>query len=168
MSSFTQESRRLAIETPLGKDVLLLTGFSGTEEMSRLFTFQLEMLSERPSITAKEIVGKNVSWHIMMPDDTERLFNGFVRKFTYLGLNDRFTAYSAEVVPWFWFLTRNVDCRIFLHQLFSKLCRRLIAAMAIHDQDASEAMCDDAVKHIAHQREVGIELQRHGAGVGHE
>ncbi len=138
MSSFTQESRRLAIETPLGKDVLLLTGFSGTEEMSRLFTFQLEMLSERPSITAKEIVGKNVSWHIMMPDDTERLFNGFVRKFTYLGLNDRFTAYSAEVVPWFWFLTRNLDCRIFQNKSVVEIIEALFRDAGFSDFETSE------------------------------
>ena len=36
MATVTQENRSLQVETPLGKDVLLLTAFSGTEEMSRL------------------------------------------------------------------------------------------------------------------------------------
>ena len=43
-STVTQSHRHLAIETPLGKDALLLTSFSGHEEISRLFTYRLEML----------------------------------------------------------------------------------------------------------------------------
>ncbi|MCI0629481.1 MAG: type VI secretion system tip protein VgrG [Phycisphaerales bacterium] len=115
MATYTQENRRLAIETPLGKDALLLSGFSGTEEISRLFSFNLEMLSERGSIPAKDIVGKNVTFalELMDEDHTQRFFNGYVRRFTYRGKDDRLHRYTAEVVPWLWFLTRTTDCRIF-------------------------------------------------------
>ena len=40
MATFTQEKRLLAVSTPLGKDVFLLTGFSGREEISRLFNWR--------------------------------------------------------------------------------------------------------------------------------
>ena len=40
MPKYTQAHRPLAITTPLGKDVLLLTGFRGHEAISQLFNFQ--------------------------------------------------------------------------------------------------------------------------------
>ena len=39
---YTQEKHQLSIETPLGPDVLLLTQFSGREEMSQLFHYDLD------------------------------------------------------------------------------------------------------------------------------
>ena len=39
MSNYTQARRPLTITTPLGKDVLLLTGFRGHEAISELFHF---------------------------------------------------------------------------------------------------------------------------------
>ncbi|MFO0949495.1 MAG: type VI secretion system tip protein TssI/VgrG [Planctomycetota bacterium] len=112
MASVQQETRLLAVKSPLGKDVLLLTGFSGKEEMSRLFHFNLEMFSEQDAIEAKDIVGKNVTVTIKRDDDF-RFFNGFVRRFRAGSMASGFRQYSAEVVPWLWFLTRTADCRIF-------------------------------------------------------
>nr|MCH9671532.1 type VI secretion system tip protein VgrG [Gammaproteobacteria bacterium] len=47
-------------------------------------------------------------------DGAPRIFNGYVRRFTGGASHMReFRRYSAEVVPWLWFLTRTSDCRIF-------------------------------------------------------
>lgn len=110
---FSQATRRIAIETPLGPDVLVLTGIDGVEEISRLSCFHVRMLSERDSITAAEIVGKNVTAVMRDDDDTPHFINGYVRTFVNQGTGDRGTVYRAEVVPWLWFLTRRTDCRIF-------------------------------------------------------
>ena len=60
----TQENRLIAIETPFGKDALLLQGFTGREGISRLFSFHLDLLSEKESIDFKNIVGQNVTIQI--------------------------------------------------------------------------------------------------------
>ena len=44
--TYTQENRPIAIDTPLGEDVLLLQGFTGHEGISRLFSFDLDLLAE--------------------------------------------------------------------------------------------------------------------------
>ncbi|MCZ6794283.1 MAG: contractile injection system protein, VgrG/Pvc8 family, partial [Planctomycetota bacterium] len=113
MSEYTQSSRHLSLETPLGKDVLLLTSFTGHEELSRLFTYQLELLSEEKSIVPNDIVGKNVTITLELLDASARHFNGFVSQFSYCGTGDRLSRYTAQVVPWFWFLGLTADCRIF-------------------------------------------------------
>lgn len=111
--SFTQEARRIGINTPLGPDVLLLTNVDGLERMSRLYSYHVRMISERESIDPAEIVGKNVTLSLLDADDQPRYLNGYVSRFAAAGRGDRASMYHAEVVPWLWFLTRRSDCRIF-------------------------------------------------------
>lgn len=126
MSQYTQEHRPLAIETPLGKDALLLTAFSGTEELSRLFTYELEFLSEKKSIPDKDIIGKNVTFWVEFPDGKPRHFNGIVNRFAYCGTGDRLSLYRATVVPFFWLLTRTTDCRIFQEKTIPDIIQAVI------------------------------------------
>ena len=50
--SYTQQNRAMEVTTPLGKDKLLLVGFTGQESISRLFTFHLDMLAENSTDVA--------------------------------------------------------------------------------------------------------------------
>lgn len=111
--SYSQQGKTIAIETPLGEDVLLLQGFSGSEGISQPFSLNLDLLSEEDSIKFTDIVGKNVTISVELADESLRYFNGCVSRFAQTSMDDRFTHYHAEVVPWLWFLTRNSDCRIF-------------------------------------------------------
>ena len=113
--SYTQANRLLSIDTPLGTDVLLLQSLTGHEGISRLFNYELEMLAyDNDSITFNDIVGQNVTITIQLADGTPRYINGYVSRFAQGGTDDRyFTHYTAQVVPWLWFLTRQADCRIF-------------------------------------------------------
>jgi type VI secretion system secreted protein VgrG len=95
----------------------LLHSFTGTESISRLFNFQLELESEQGAIAAKDIVGKSVTWSVSRQEQAPRYFNGFVSRFVAGAVGRRkLRGYRAEVVPWPWFLTRATDCRIFQNQ----------------------------------------------------
>lgn len=113
--SYTQTNRLLSIDTPLGKDVLLLQSLSGQEGVSRLFSFDLDLLAyDNDSISFSDIVGQNVTITIQLPDGSPRYINGYANRFAQGATDDRyFTHYTAEVVPWLWFLTRHADCRMF-------------------------------------------------------
>jgi type VI secretion system secreted protein VgrG len=109
-----QEKRVLTLSTPsLGDDVLLLTSFTGHEEISRLFRFQLEMTSHEPDVKALAIVGKPVTFTVELTGGEKRFFNGFVSQFVAGDEGDGRRNYRAEVVPWLWFLTKTADCRVF-------------------------------------------------------
>lgn len=111
---YTQDGRLISIVTPLGKDVLLLQSFSGTEGLSQLFHFHLQLLSENAAISPDKIVGQRVTISILLQDEKKkRYINGFVSRFSQGNQDHRFTYYEAEVVPWPWFLTRFANCRIF-------------------------------------------------------
>ena len=115
MATFTNQlTRLLTLSTPLGDDVLLLTGFSGQEALSQLFNYQLEIVSEEEDVRPADIVGKNVTWGVQEVDKETRWFNGHVCAFSAgaTRLHDR-RVYRMEVVPYLWFLTRTANCRIF-------------------------------------------------------
>ncbi len=111
--ALTQDNRPMAISTPLGKDVLLLRRFSGHEAMSRLFRFELDLVSEvAPAIDFDDIVGKTVTVSLKHRGGT-RYFNGMVSRFSQGTTDGALACYQAEVVPSLWLLTRTADCRIF-------------------------------------------------------
>jgi len=112
MSNLLQDDRPIGVETPLGKDKLLLTGFEGEEKMSGLFSFRLNMMSKDGAIDPTSIIGESVSFWVRHQDEEERWFNGVVNNFVYTGKDDRTHFYSAQVVPWLWMLTRGSDCRV--------------------------------------------------------
>ncbi len=131
--AYTQDNRFIRIDTPLGKDVLLLRGFTGEEGISRLFAFDLDLLSEDPSIGYDKIVGQNVTITTVLADDSERYFNGFVSRFAQGGSDHRFTYYRAQVVPWLWFLTRTADCRIFQNKTIPDIIIQIFKDLGFQD-----------------------------------
>jgi type VI secretion system secreted protein VgrG len=110
----------------LGKDVLLLTSMSGSEEIGRLFDYRLELASMNHQIKAADIVGQNVSIRLDLPAGKKRYFNGFVSCFTQTPASGRLARYRATVVPWLWFLTRCADCRIFQEKTVPEIIKQVL------------------------------------------
>lgn len=138
----TQATRLLEVTTPLGKDVLLLDSFSGTENMSTLFSYQLEMYSTKDWIDAQAIVGKKVSWSLKLEDKSERKFSGYVSRF---GAGERETAlrmYRAEVVPWLWFLTLNTDFKAYQEKTVPEIIEEIFKKHGFKDYETGEIRGD--------------------------
>jgi type VI secretion system secreted protein VgrG len=131
--TYTQEGRLLSLNSPLGKDVLLLQGLNGHESISRPFTFHLDLLSENPSISYDQIVGQRVAISIDAPGGGQRHWNGFVSRFVQAGSDYQFTHYRAEIVPWLWFLTRTADCRIFQNMTIPDIITKIFKDLGFSD-----------------------------------
>jgi len=117
-------SRLLRLTSPLGGD-LAIKSFQGTEEVGRLFQYQLELISHNPDIKFEDIVGQRVTITLHLQSG-ERYFDGFVTEFHYQGHDDTFSHYHATVRPWLWFLTRTSDCRIFQGQKVPDIIKEVI------------------------------------------
>ncbi len=115
--AITQKRRIFAVNTPLGEDVLVFYRMIATEQLGRLFEYEVELLSEKTYISLADVLGKNITVRMQLPEARgggTRYFNGFVTRFSYLGMRGmRYGAYRAILSPWLWFLTRTADCRIF-------------------------------------------------------
>jgi type VI secretion system secreted protein VgrG len=119
--------RVMEIATPLGEGVLLFHTMNAREEMSRLFEYHLDLLSPKEDINLDEILGKNVTITLGVADDETRQFNGYVTRFAQSGMHGRFHRYIAIVRPWFWFLTRTSDCRIFQEMTVPDIIKAVFA-----------------------------------------
>ena len=138
----TQQHRPIAIETPLGEDVLLLRSMSGTESLGRLFEYDLDLIHESRSgdsatqpIEVKRLLGENVTVRLETGRDTPRYFNGFITRIAQIGKDGRTTHYRATLAPWLWFLTRTTDCKIFQDMTVPQIVKSVFKAHGFDDLD---------------------------------
>jgi len=133
-----QENRVLGLSTPLGDDVLLLTGFRGSEHLSRLFRFELDLVSDNDAVAAADIVGQNVTFSVKLTDDSARFFNGFVSGLVAGDVEEGRRNYRASVVPWLWFLSQTADCRIFQQKTAVEIIEQVFQDLGFSDYETSE------------------------------
>jgi len=132
MPTYTQTDRPLAITTPLGKDVLLLTGLRGHEAISRLFSFKVDLLVEaQKEIRFDRILGQNVTVQMGLLDGEKRYFNGLVKRFSQGARDEHFVFFHAELVPKFWLLTKKVRSRIFQHLSVPDILRKVLTGLDV-------------------------------------
>jgi type VI secretion system secreted protein VgrG len=114
MPTFTQRNRLISIETPLGPDDLGLVGFTGSEELGRLFQYNVEMVSDNLKISFDDLIGQKASIRLETTKGQQpRYFHGYISRMTQLASRGRYARYHATIVPWLWLLTRTSDCCIF-------------------------------------------------------
>jgi type VI secretion system secreted protein VgrG len=129
--------RYLRLRTPLGPDELILTRLEGEEAVSGLFRFRFEMVSPNDGLGAKDLLGKRVTGIVRRPTDEEpRYFSGMVTSF---GRGPMFTRnyryYACEIRPWFWFLTKTTDCRIFQDRDIIEIAEKIFGEHGFSDYD---------------------------------
>lgn len=138
-SSFKQTKHLLELKTPLGNDALILTGFKGTEGVSQLFHFHLDLFSENTSLSAKQLLGQPVSFYIKGTRGIIRHFHGIINRFYIGALNSNLGRYyRAEVVPSLWLLTRSMDCQIFQNNTTKEILNHLFKKFDINDYSISD------------------------------
>jgi len=134
MASFSQEGRAIRVDTPLGPDVLLLQRFHGDEGMSIPYHYTLELLSEEDEVAPADLLRQPVTITLVLPDG-ERKIHGLVRRFTQMGQREELTFYSAEVVPWLWFLTLSQDSKIFQNKSVLDIVREVFDGLGYADYE---------------------------------
>jgi len=86
---------------------------SGNEELGRLFQYEVDLFSEKDDVKASDLLGKLMTVNLELPSGELRYFQGHVTRFARVAQDHRFVVHRATLRPWFWLLTRVVDCRIF-------------------------------------------------------
>lgn len=129
MTDFTQTALRISLTTPFGADKLIVTYLTGHEEVSGLFSYQVEAVSTDAALSAATVLGKAVSVTLHLPDGKTRIIHARVAGFMQGGADQRTTRYRLDLVPWCWLLTLTQDCRIFQNStvpdIISTVCSEL-------------------------------------------
>ncbi|HUB80519.1 MAG TPA: type VI secretion system tip protein TssI/VgrG [Bryobacteraceae bacterium] len=144
-----QTDRLLKIKTTLGETKLVLERFAGPEILSQPFEFKLTLLSSDDSINIKSLLRTSATITIIMADSTERYFNGIFASITQSkagadtkgktgksGLSnpdDELAIYEAVMVPKFWFLALDSDCKIFQNMTVQAIVEKILGDKGVSD-----------------------------------
>ncbi len=140
MGAFAQDDRLLTFNSPLGKDVLLPEHLSGTEGISELFFYQLDVVAtadtEIDISKIKKIVGQKVSIGIQATDSgTQRYISGYVSSFEQCGGDEEFNNYRVYIVPNIWALTLNKNTRVFQDMTVVDVIKQVLSTYSISPTD---------------------------------
>src|SRR6266542_3775477 len=76
--NYTQQDRAMEVTTPLGKDKLLLIGFTGQESISRLFSFHLDLIAENSTDVAfDKLLGQKITIRLDLLDEKNAISTVF-------------------------------------------------------------------------------------------
>ena len=99
--------------TPLG-DAMWFRQMTGVEAISSLFEFDVTFHSLQTSLSAKAMLGKDVTLKIETEDNgAPRILNGICTRFASSGREGEYILFSAKLRPWLWLASRRSDCKIF-------------------------------------------------------
>jgi len=126
MATKYQDNRSVSLTSPFGADVVL-SQLDAVERLSAPFQFDLVLLSAKGDLNPDNILGKPVSVKLSAGGTTTRFFHGIASEFGQSGWTQDLHEYRLTLRPWFWFLTRTSDCRVFQNktaqQIFSDVCK---------------------------------------------
>jgi type VI secretion system secreted protein VgrG len=132
LASYTQTDRPLKITTPLGPDILLLRAVQGHEEISRLFSFRVDMVADqKDEVRFDQIIGQSVTVEMRLMDDSKRYFNGIVNRFSQGPRDENFVHFRADIVPKFWLLSKKVRSRVFQHLTVPDILKQVLVGFDI-------------------------------------
>ena len=132
MANYEQTDRPLKITTPLGPDILLITGFQGQEEISRLFNFKVDLIAAQThEVRFDQIIGQSVTLEMRLLDGDKRYFNGIVTRFSQGRRDETFVHFRAEITPKLWLLTKKVRSRIFQHVTVPDMLREVLTGLDV-------------------------------------
>src|SRR5512143_3503396 len=104
----------VVVKTPLKDGTFQLRSLEGTEAVSRLFEFRLELVSADAEVDFRKIIGQPISVEVSLASgDLVRKFAGIVASFAQKGMEGRYAIYGLEMVPWLWLLSRSATCDLF-------------------------------------------------------
>jgi len=123
----------LSLSTALGADKLQLAQMHGEEALSELFVYYLEMSSADTAIELGALVGKSATVSVALAGSAVRTFNGIVTRFVQTGGHAGGATYRAELRPWLWWLTLDVDSRIYQRQSVPDIICALFSELGFSD-----------------------------------
>jgi type VI secretion system secreted protein VgrG len=149
----SQADRVAEFSTPLGKDKLVLTNFSGAEGLSELFEYHVEAISEDGNIDFDGAIGQNCQVKLKAYDGKIRIYNGVMTQARWVGTKENFYHYTMVLRPWFWLLGHKADCRIFLDKSVKDIIKEVFDKAGFNDYDFRTTGDYDKIDYCVQYRE---------------
>ncbi|MBI3597295.1 MAG: type VI secretion system tip protein VgrG [Nitrospirae bacterium] len=111
-------------------DKLRVVRFFGSEGVSELFRFSVDLASTDGAVDFEKVVGEPALLTIH-GEKGKRYVHGLISLFEQVGKDGKWTLYRAEVVPAVWVLSRRMTCRIFQNQRVPDIIKKVLTDAGI-------------------------------------
>jgi len=141
MTSISQENRSVVVKTVLPTNTLLFSKLAGSEKLSDLFEYRVELISEDGSIDLNSLLGTSMTIAVEMPPsdfvpvNSYRYFHGIIAQCSQISGTEGFAHYEFTLRPWLWLLTRTSDCRTFQNQTVPEIIEAVLTDGGFSDLD---------------------------------
>ena len=128
-------THRMTLKSDLG-DKLLPASLSGSEQLGKLFSYQLKLLSKDSEVKLLPLLGSSMTV-AFESDGYKRHFNGMVSEISQTGFEsykeERYAEYAVTLVPKAWLLLHKVDCRIYLKMSVPDIVKTVLSEIGYGD-----------------------------------
>jgi type VI secretion system secreted protein VgrG len=133
MGQYTQDNRKISVQTPLGKDVLLFRGLTGHEGLSKLFQLEVLAIAEKDTkVPFEKLLGKKVTVKLKMgKNETPTYLNGLCNRVAQGRRDEFFITYRLMLVPELWLLTRKAQSRIFQQMTVPEILKKVLKGLDV-------------------------------------
>ncbi|HET6371409.1 MAG TPA: type VI secretion system tip protein TssI/VgrG, partial [Nitrospiria bacterium] len=111
-------------------DKLRVIRFFGTEGISELFHFSVDLASTDGEVDFEKVLGQPALLTIH-GEKGKRYINGLVNLFEQVGKDGKWTLYRAGIVPAVWTLSQRATCRIFQNQSVPDIIKKVLTDAGI-------------------------------------
>lgn len=118
----------------LAPDTFEVLRFEGTEGISQLFSFELQLVSESPDVDFAKVVNKPATF-TMMRGDQEVPINGIVTDFSQHGRTADYVTYRATLQPRLQRLSLSFGSRIFQEKKVEDILRTVLEEGGLSSSD---------------------------------
>jgi len=139
MPGTSQANRLMQFDSPAGQDVLVIETFQGTEGVSRLFEYQVDLLADAgANVDPTTLVGNKATVTLNLLDvQGTRYFNGIVAHFEQTQGDTDYDVYRVYLKPSLWQLTLATNCRVFQDMAVMDVIKAVISPYALSVGDVT-------------------------------
>lgn len=139
MAGLNQDNRAVKIYSNLADNTLLFSSMSGSERISGLFDYRLDLVTENIEVNFDDLLGTDIAVELELSESAHigagnfRYFHGVVANCGQMASSDEFMHYEVVMRPWFWYLTRTADCRIFQDKSVPEIIKAVLQDSGFSD-----------------------------------
>ncbi len=109
--------------------------FQGEEQISRLFKYRIDLISNDPELDPKDILNKKATFIMNRGDENPIRINGIISHFEQRGRTPNYVFYHAELVPRMWRLGLTKQSQIFQNADIEKIVTQILNDADFSGQD---------------------------------
>lgn len=136
----TNEKRFSFISLGLPGDTFGVVRFNGTEGLSKIYEFEIQLVSSDPELDLNEVIQNPARLTLLRDRGKDVCFNGILSEFDQLHQVGNRCFYRALLVPKVWWLTQTIYNQVFLDMSIPEIIEQVLRSGGLTDDDFEIAL----------------------------